>query len=209
MIQIDIPDRHLFGIGHREPWVVTRRRTEDHHVAYCSRKPLMMNAYPAVRKFLGRHRTAPKPHVVGPKCRFAFLCVEFQQAGEWINRPLGISKTQTAVNDVAEIVIGKFKFEPIRTFGHDDSFGMKRARIVDTQVADCDITAVGDAERRNESRKEQFRTIAFDGKIPHSAQIESDAFQAFIVIADKLVFFHRLVGTQTEPASRQYEPRSA
>ena len=85
---------------------------------------------------------------------------------------------------------------------------MKRARIVDTQVADRDITAVGNAERRNKSRKEQFRTIAFDGKIPHAAQIEGDTFQAFVVIGNKLVFLHCLVGTQTEPASRQYEPRS-
>ena len=209
MVEVDVADGNAPAVGERETGVVTRSRAEYHHVADRGGQVFAQNADVAVGAFFGRDRPVRQPVVRGTERRFAPHGVELQQVGEGVHRTLGIAETQAAVDDVAEVIFGELDFQPTVALRHNGALGIERTGEVDRQVAHRNVLTVFEAERRDEAREEQFGAVAVDLEVAHTHQVERDALEALVVVADELVLFDRPVGAHAEPAAGQHEPRGA
>ena len=159
----------------------------------------------AVRTLLGRNRPVRKPVVRGAEGGFAPHGVEFQQVGEGIERSLRVAETEAAVDDVAQVVLREADFQPAVARCLDNPLGVERTGEIDGQVANRNVLAVFEAERRNEACEEQLGAGAVDFEIAHARKIERDALEAFVVVADELVLLDCLIGPQAEAAAGQDE----
>ena len=209
VVEVDVADGNAPAVGERETGVVTRSRAEYHHVADRGGQVFAQNADVAVGAFFGRDRPVRQPVVRGTERRFAPHGVELQQVGEGVHRTLGIAETQAAVDDVAEVIFGELDFQPTVALRHNGALGIERTGEVDRQVAHRNVLTVFEAERRDEAREEQFGAVAVDLEVAHTHQVERDALEALVVVADELVLFDRPVGAHAELAAGQHEPRGA
>ena len=82
---------------------------------------------------------------------------------------------------------------------------MKRSGEIDRQVADRNVLAVFETERRNAAREEQLGASAVDFEIAHARKIERNALEALVVVADELILLDRLIGPHAEAAAGQDE----
>ena len=205
MVEVDVANHDAPAVGQRETGVVARRRAEHHHVAHRGFQVFAQDADIAVLALLGRNRPVRKPVIRGAEGGFPPHGVEFQQVGEGIDRSLRVAEAEAAVDDVAQVVLREADFQPAVARRLDNSLGVERTGEIDCQVANRNILALFEAERRNEAREEQLGAAAVDFEIAHARKIERDALEALVVVADELVLLDCLIGPHAEAAAGQDE----